>query len=143
MEDCRAKRRDEVYTLVLACVGVAIGLAYWTSRSVPESTSSLGLQQLQCDLNLLSLEELQTLPGVGAETARRIVHYREQVGGFRSVEQLGEVSGIGPGRLSRLRPFLFVLREEGTSDRKDVPTNGRPLSVARTVSASRGPTAGH
>lgn len=55
------------------------------------------------NLNSATLEELQTLDGVGPVTAAAILEYRTQNGGFRSVEDLGQVPGIGPKTLEALR----------------------------------------
>lgn len=49
------------------------------------------------DLNAATAEELETLPGVGAILAERIVSYREAVGGFQTLEELQQVNGIGSG----------------------------------------------
>ncbi|MFJ2561901.1 helix-hairpin-helix domain-containing protein [Streptomyces sp. NPDC087568] len=51
-------------------------------------------------------EQLQTLPGVGPVLARRIIDYRTQHGGFRSVDQLRQVSGIGTRRFADLRDLV-------------------------------------
>lgn len=60
------------------------------------------------DLNSATVEELDTLPGVGPVTAAAIVGWRAANGGFRSVDQLAEVDGIGPARLEKLRPLVRV-----------------------------------
>jgi len=60
------------------------------------------------DLNAASEEELTALPGIGEELARRIVEYREAGGPFESVEELTEVSGIGPGKLAALEGLVTV-----------------------------------
>ncbi|WP_406272128.1 helix-hairpin-helix domain-containing protein [Nocardia sp. NBC_00881] len=60
------------------------------------------------DLNTASETELDALPGVGPVTARAIVSWRTTNGRFTSVEQLGEVEGIGPARLARLRDLVTV-----------------------------------
>lgn len=63
------------------------------------------------DLNAATAEELETLPGVGAILAERIVSYREAVGGFQSLEELQQVNGIGSGIYSQIAPYLFIIGE--------------------------------
>ena len=57
-------------------------------------------------LSSATVEQLDTLDGVGPATAQRIVAWRAEHGGFRSVDDLGEVPGIGPKRMAALRPHL-------------------------------------
>jgi competence protein ComEA len=60
------------------------------------------------DLNAATLEQLDTLDGVGPAIAAKILAWREEHGGFRSVEDLGEIPGIGPKRLEALRARVVV-----------------------------------
>jgi competence protein ComEA len=60
------------------------------------------------DLNAATVEELDTLPGVGPVTAAAIIAWRDANGRFTSVDQLGDVDGIGPARLEKLRDHLRV-----------------------------------
>jgi competence protein ComEA len=60
------------------------------------------------NLNAATLEQLDTLAGVGPVTAQKILDYREQHGGFRSVDELGDITGIGPKRLEALRGQVTV-----------------------------------
>ena len=53
-----------------------------------------------------TVEQLDTLPGVGPATAQKILDWRTQHGGFTSVDDLGEVPGIGPKKLATLRPLV-------------------------------------
>jgi len=55
------------------------------------------------NLNTATLEQLDTLSGIGPLTAQKILDFREERGGFGSVEELGEISGIGEKRLATLR----------------------------------------
>ena len=63
------------------------------------------------DLNAATAEELETLPGVGAILAERIVSYREAVGGFQMLEELQQVNGIGSGIYFQIAPYLFIIGE--------------------------------
>lgn len=60
------------------------------------------------NVNTASSEQLQLLPGIGEARARAIVSMRKQNGGFKSLEQLTEVKGIGDAMLERLRPHLSL-----------------------------------
>lgn len=57
-------------------------------------------------LSTATAEQLDTLPGVGPVLAQHIVDYRTQHGGFRSVDELREVNGIGDRRFADLRPLV-------------------------------------
>jgi competence protein ComEA len=60
------------------------------------------------DLNNATAEQLDTLPGIGPVTAAAIVAWRAANGRFNSVDQLGDVDGIGPARLDKLRDRVHV-----------------------------------
>lgn len=57
-------------------------------------------------LSTATLEQLDTLPGVGPVTAQKILDYREKHGAFSSVDELDAVPGIGPKRLEQLRDLV-------------------------------------
>jgi competence protein ComEA len=54
-------------------------------------------------LNSATAAQLDTLDGVGPATAQKILDWRREHGGFRSIDDLGEVPGIGPKRMAALR----------------------------------------
>ena len=62
-----------------------------------------GPAQPPVSLNTATAEQLDTLDGVGPATAAKILDWRRQHGGFRSIDDLGEIPGIGPKRLAALR----------------------------------------
>jgi competence protein ComEA len=57
-------------------------------------------------LNSATVEQLDTLPGVGPITAQKIVDYREKHGAFTSVRELDAIPGIGPARLEQLSELV-------------------------------------
>lgn len=74
----------------------------------PDASGGPGAPASPLDLNTATADQLDDLPGVGPVLAQRIVAYRTQHGGFRSVEQLQEVSGIGARRFADLKPMVRV-----------------------------------
>ena len=60
------------------------------------------------DLNTADHPLLETIPGVGPVTAAAILRHRAEIGRFDSVEQLLDVSGIGPATLESVRPYVTV-----------------------------------
>ena len=80
---------------------VLLGMFAHDRRTVPPDLSPL-------DLNTATAEELATLPGIGPELAGRIVAYREEQGGFGSIEEIMEVSGIGEGKFAALKGRITV-----------------------------------
>jgi competence protein ComEA len=60
------------------------------------------------NLNTATLEQLQTLPGVGPVLAQRIIEYRDQHGGFATVADLRQVTGIGDARYNELKSRVTV-----------------------------------
>jgi competence protein ComEA len=83
-----------------ASVGDAGGVGGGSGGGTASNTS--------VDLNTATLAALDTLPGVGPVLAQRILDWRAQHGRFTSVDELGEVSGIGDKLLEQIRPKVTV-----------------------------------
>jgi competence protein ComEA len=79
---------------------IAVGVRAPAPAATPSAAGGAGAA---LDLNAATAQQLDQLPGVGPVLAQRIVDYRTQRGGFRSVDQLQEVSGIGDRRFADLR----------------------------------------
>ena len=60
------------------------------------------------NVNTADAYDLQRLPGIGEKRAQDIIAYREEHGPFRTLDELTEVSGIGPGILEGLREYAAV-----------------------------------
>jgi len=60
------------------------------------------------NINSATLEELQSLPGVGPSTAQKIIDYRLQVNRFETIEELMNVSGIGEQTFNKLKDLIKV-----------------------------------
>jgi competence protein ComEA len=74
----------------------------------PGAGPSTGGAGGQVDLNTASLAQLEGLPGVGPVLAQRILDWRTEHGRFSSVDELQEVSGVGPKKFESLKPHVRV-----------------------------------
>jgi competence protein ComEA len=96
----------------LALVNLAAPVADGTQVLVPRrgaapaSGGSAGAAGGPVQLNSATVEQLDSLPGIGPVTAERIVEYRQAHGAFRSVEELDAVPGIGPARVEQLKEVV-------------------------------------
>lgn len=60
------------------------------------------------NINSASLEELDSLPGIGPTIAQRIIDYREENGGFGVIEDIMNVSGVGPSTYEQIKDLITV-----------------------------------
>lgn len=93
--------------LILAALLFAVCMTGFSARSLPPHGTAAVETEYQAsrsavlpvngwiDLNKASSAELDTLPGIGAVLADRIVQYRDGHGGFRRIDELKKVKGIG------------------------------------------------
>lgn len=71
------------------------------------------------NLNTATMEQLEALPGIGRSTAQRILEQRQKSGGFKKIEELMNVKGIGEKSFLKLKPLITV------GAKGDKPTSGQ------------------
>lgn len=93
----------------LTAQDVELSADYVGAPDRPQYTPQPKLQTgQQIDLNSADTLALQQVPGIGPSFARRIVKYRDLLGGYYTVLQLQEVYGMEPDRYQRIKPFFYV-----------------------------------
>src|SRR5512144_1488976 len=91
--------------LVLAALVVAAPLARAGSGRQEAAEAKVAAV---VNLNTASAAQLEGLPGIGAKMAQRIVEYRQKSGGFKKIEDLMNVKGIGEKSFLKLKPHITV-----------------------------------
>jgi len=105
------------FTLSLGLVSVpAAGAAQDAAATQKPSADARAASPL--NLNSATAGELESLPGIGAQTAARILEYRQKNGPFKKIEDLMNVKGIGEKGFLKLKPLLTV-----APGRNERPTN--------------------
>lgn len=65
-------------------------------------------KQTKVNINTANLEKLQTLPGIGESTAKKIIEYREKNGKFQTIEDIKNVTGIGDSKFNNIKELIIV-----------------------------------
>ncbi|MGL6477424.1 ComEA family DNA-binding protein [Aeromonas hydrophila] len=97
-------------TLLLSCLPLLSQplLAADKPAAKPATTVTTAKESGKVNLNTANINELTALKGIGEKKAQAIVDYREKQGKFTTVEQLADVSGIGPATLEANRDMIIV-----------------------------------
>ncbi len=72
----------------------------------PQAQDSPAAQKSTINLNTATVDQLATLPGIGQKTAALIIEYRTKSGGFKKIEELMNVKGIGEKSFLKIRPLV-------------------------------------
>lgn len=78
------------------------------SSASKSSDNSATAVSYPINLNTATVEELVSIDGLGESRASAIIEYRDYLGGYTSVEQIKEISGIGDATYAKLAPYLTV-----------------------------------
>jgi len=88
--------------ILLICVTIVL------SQGAALAQQSKAAAHDKINLNTANIEQLQTLPGIGAVTAKTIIEYRTKVGKFNKVEEIINVKGIGEKVFQKIKDRLTV-----------------------------------
>jgi competence protein ComEA len=88
-----------------------LALAGGSARAQEPSHSAASGSTL--NLNSATLPQLEALPGIGRSTAERIIEYRQKNGGFKRIEDLMNVRGVGEKSFLKLKPLITVAPARG------------------------------
>ncbi len=96
-------------TLMGLVIAVLLASAPLThAAGMPQEAGDSKTAVATVNLNTASASQLESLPGIGAKMAQRIVEYRQKNGAFKKVEDLMNVKGIGEKSFLKLKPQLTV-----------------------------------
>lgn len=102
-------------SLLLIVTGYPVGAGEHPTEPQAGSRQHSAEQRSTIDLNTADSSALESLPGVGPRTAELIIEYRAEAGGFKKVEELMNIRGIGETTFLRIRELVRVGASEGKS----------------------------
>ena len=94
--------------LVLVLCGTLITSSSALAQSPAPPATVPAASKPAINLNVATIDQLETLPGIGRKTAERIIEYRTKSGGFKRIEELMNVKGIGEKSFLKLKPLVVV-----------------------------------
>ena len=97
-----------VTALVVALTALAFGAPATAAPTQEKPAETKAAPAQVVNINTAPAEQLERLPGVGPKTAARIVEYRQKTGGFKKVEELMNVRGIGEKAFLKMKSQLTV-----------------------------------
>jgi competence protein ComEA len=89
-------------------IGLGAALAALLSGSVLAAEAAKGGPVSKVNINTATVDQLTAVPGIGPKLAARIVEYRQKAGGYKSVQEVLNVKGIGEKSFEKLQPHLTI-----------------------------------
>ena len=130
----------QVAVVLLVTASMSFLLGRWSLGWTPKPPEPFEAAGPALDLNRATKAELRLVPGLGDALAQRVFDHRLRHGPFKSVDDLRQVSGIGPKTLERLRPHFFVVAEESFVSLDDgdiMPMEAKPRAPPRLATTSK------
>jgi len=94
--------------LMAAIAAIALSAPSLSAQSKVPAPKPTATAAAPVNLNTATAEQLATIPGVGPKMAERILDYRQKNGGFKKVEDLMNVSGVGEKSFLKMKPLITV-----------------------------------
>ena len=89
------------------CLATIVAIRAWSWQPI-DTQEIVDIPPFSFDLNRATPEELDLIPGVGEKMAADIIALREEMGGFKTVDDLQKIRGIKNAKLSAISPYVFV-----------------------------------
>lgn len=96
-------KKAKAFCVVALCLGLTL-----SSASVLAQKSGPAGAAEKINLNSATLEQLQSIPGIGPSTAKSIVEYRTKAGKFNRIEEIINIKGIGEKKFQKIKDRLTV-----------------------------------
>jgi competence protein ComEA len=106
-----AARRCVVAVLAIGLIAVSVATAPVLAQNGSRTAAAEGPPAAKIDLNQATLDQLETIPGVGPSLARRILDFRTEQGPFRRIEDLLKIKGIGEKSFQKMQAYVMVEAE--------------------------------
>ena len=94
--------------LALVALLAALAVPAAAQQAAAPQPASAATAEAVVNLNTATAAELESLPGIGKSTAQRILEYRQKSGGFKKIEELMNVKGIGEKSFLKIKNRLTI-----------------------------------